>query len=572
MPCPLELVNKMNLEKPSTPSFFAALITALLVLAIGVGLVFWWLPPVTPNTPITPFLLWHYIWTDGFINPNSQCGIDLGCRLSNLSAALHYPPIGWRLALIMTSCFIGAFITFDPMLDQAPLREKFKTLHGGKIRYDADARHSLRARLRRTGPADADSLWLVPHVQLTVNAEGYNIGLLGDHGSGKTGVLRGWAEQVINQGHRTILHDAKGDLTAGLPATDFLLISARDKRGWVWAIGRDIHNAQDAAEVAAKFVPAVTTGERIWPDSARLILAGLIETLQDAHGTEWGWEQLYSAVFQTPLQLYSALEHINSPAAFIIEFSENGTINRTSQSILLTLWIAALSTIKPQVDMARAVPPERRFSVDDWLSPTSKLPKTIVLQHAADYPILSTAISSLLIEIVAGRILAASTPNRHSPWLYLILDELPLLKRLDRLTTLLNVGREKGVRCISATQDWEQIINLYGVHDAATLEARFKIKVICQLGISETRDRVIKNFGGKRTILQWDYAGEGKPKTRRESEVPVIQASQLSDDLGVLRKSKGLEVRVAIFGLGPVAVVNIPFTFWQERRLAHIPL
>lgn len=561
----------MTLEKPLTPALITTLFTALLIVTAGFSFIFWWSPPVT-QMPITPPLLWHYVWTDGFANRNGHCGIDLECRLSHFVTAVTYPPIGWRLALIAGAGALSAVIAFITLIEQVPLRETFRTIRGGQIRYDADARRSLRARLQRTGKPDECSLWLMPYVQLTPTAESYNIGLLGDHGSGKTGVLRGWAEQIIAHGERCILHDAKGDLTAGLPSKNFLLIAARDQRGWVWAIGRDIVNAQDAAEVAAKFVPAGSTGETVWTDSARIILAALIETLQHAHETDWGWQQLYEAVFQTPLQLRAALEKIQSPAALIIDIDENGVLSRTGQSILLTLWIAALSTIKPLVDAARTVPAERRFSIEEWLSPKSKLPKTIILQHAADYPILSTAISALLIEIVAGKILSPSMPNRSSPWLYLILDELPVLKRLDRLPTLLNVGREKGVRCIAATQDWEQIIKLYGKEDAATLEARFKIKVVCQLGISETRDRVVERFGGKRTIVEWDYAGEGKPRTRRESEIPVIQPHQLSDDLGVHRNGKRLDVRVAIFGLGPVAMVNIPFTAWPQRRRAHVPL
>jgi len=206
------------------------------------------------------------------------------------------------------------------------------------------------------------------------------------------------------------------------------------------------------------------------------------------------------------------------------------------------------------------------------LSPNSRLPKTIVLQHAADYPVLSTAISGLLIEIVAGKILAPSSPNRSTAWLHLILDELHVLKHLKRLPELLSVGREKGVRCIAATQDWEQIEKIYGPEDSKTLEARFRIKIVCQLGICETRNRVVEHFGGQRTTLEWDYAGENKPKTRRESQVPVIEHHQLSDELGVFEKGRKLNVRVAIFGLGSPGILNIPFTSWAARRPAHVPL
>lgn len=561
----------MYLEKPLLLPVGAGIVASIVILTTGV-VVFFKLYPAVANIPITPGVVWHHVWTLGIADSNDICNLNIKCRLTNFKDIIQFDPFRHRVILLISSVFIGGIVAFAVAFSKSALRENAQTIHGNKILYDLDARHSLRTRLKRTGQSSKDSLWLIPHVQLTDAAEAFNIGVLGDHGSGKSGVLRGWTDQIINRNQRTIIHDAKGEITAGLPVNRFLLIAARDQRASTWAIGEDIVNAQDAAEVAVKFIPTASTGESIWTDSARSILTALIETLQDRKGTTWRWEDLYDAVFQSPLQIRAELEQISSPAALIIDIDHNGVLSRTSQSILLTLWITALVTIKPLVDLAKAIPKERRFSIKAWLSTQSKLPKTIILQHAADYPILSSAISGLLLEIVSNKILAPSMPSRSEPWLYLILDELPVLKRLEKLPTLLNVGREKGIRCIGATQDWEQIIKLYGPEDAATLEARFKIKVVCALGISETRDRVVERFGGNRTILEWDYAGEGKPKIRRESQIPVIQPSQLSDDLGIYKNGSSLVVRVAIFGLGAVAVVNIPFTAWPQIRRAHVPL
>lgn len=561
----------MYLEKPLLLPVCAGIIASIVILTTGFVVFFKWYPAIA-NIPITPSVIWHYVWTQGIADPNDICNLNIRCRLTNFKQIVQFDPFRHRIILLTFAAFVGGIVAFAAALSKSALRENAQTIHGNKILYDLDARQSLRTKLKRTGQSSKDSLWLMPHVQLTDNAEAFNIGVLGDHGSGKSGVLRGWTDQIVNRNQRVLIHDAKGDITASLPVDRFLLIAARDQRASTWAIGEDIVNAQDAAEVAVKFIPTASTGESIWTDSARSILTALIETLQDRKGTTWRWEDLYDAVFQTPLQIRAELEQISSPAALIIDIDHNGVLSRTSQSILLTLWITALVTIKPLVDLAKAIPKERRFSIKAWLSTQSKLPKTIILQHAADYPILSSAISGLLLEIVSNKILAPSMPSRSEPWLYLILDELPVLKRLEKLPTLLNVGREKGIRCIGATQDWEQIIKLYGPEDAATLEARFKIKVVCALGISETRDRVVERFGGNRTILEWDYAGEGKPKIRRESQIPVIQPSQLSDDLGIYKNGSSLAVRVAIFGLGAVAVVNIPFTAWPQIRRAHVPL
>jgi type IV secretory pathway TraG/TraD family ATPase VirD4 len=197
------------------------------------------------------------------------------------------------------------------------------------------------------------------------------------------------------------------------------------------------------------------------------------------------------------------------------------------------------------------------------------LPRTIILQHNAEYSRLSTAVGGLLVDIVCGKLLSPSAPGRSKPWLHLILDELPVLGHLEQFPRLLNVGREKGAAAIVATQDWEQILKLYGQHDAATLEARFKIKAACALGISETRDRVVAKYAGRRTIETWQVDRKGKEKgvkTRQETEVDVIEASYISDELGARMIGRRLVIRVVIFGLGNPAVIEMPFTKWPERR------
>lgn len=558
----------MKLEKPVLPSAACAFLTTALVALVAT--LYWTVGP--GMLPVTISDISIFLWDQGFARPNSGCGIDLGCRLSNLNLLLEDQEIRRQISLIVASALIGGLVTLVSSMRHAPLRETAPTSRGNRLLYDADARFSFRRYLRRSGKADDNSLWLMPHVQLTKNAEAYNLGVIGSHGSGKTGVLRGWIEQILKRNVLAIIHDAKGDMTEGLPQNDFILVAARDNRTWLWAIGRDITDANAGYELAAKFIPTETTSESIWSDSARSILSALIETLQNERGVNWGWEELYQRVFQTPMQIRSCLVAFESPVADLIELDDQGSLSRTSQSILLTMWIAALKSIRPIAIISKSVPQDRRFSISEWMSPSSTLPKTIVLQHAADYPILSTALSGLLIEIVAGKILAPSSPNRSTPWLHLVLDELPVLRRLERLPELLNVGREKGVRCIAATQDWEQIEKIYGSEDAKTLEARLRIKIVCQLGISATRHHVVEHFGGERTIVEWDYAGENKPKTRRESRVPVIEHHQLSDELGVIQTGNQTNVRVVIFGLGSPGIVNIPFTAWPSQRDAHVPL
>jgi Type IV secretion-system coupling protein DNA-binding domain len=104
--------------------------------------------------------------------------------------------------------------------------------------FEAQGQVSLRKAIAVTGAPQPDSLWLAPYVQLTPVAEASNILVVGDQGSGKSAVIRGWAEQVLVRGERSIIHDAKGDVLSCAPIDKFLLVAPHDARGWTCDIGR----------------------------------------------------------------------------------------------------------------------------------------------------------------------------------------------------------------------------------------------------------------------------------------------------------------------------------------------
>jgi hypothetical protein len=559
----------IKVRKSPGPALAAALLVACGVMIVSFFIMGLLAPFADPN--ITPAYFWKTVWNDGFLR---YCGtglqaFNLECRTANIRAWLIWPPFSLRLGTFLGGTMIAAILAAIWSWKHTSPKETVRTIRGPCPLFGAEGRAALRKAIAVSGAPQPDSLWLAPHVQLTPVAEATNILVIGDQGSGKSAVIRGWAEQILARQERSIIHDAKGDILACAPIDRILLVAPHDATGWNWDIGRDVTNAQGAREVADKLVPSGLELESMWSNGAKAILSGAIEALQRERKTDWRWADLFQFVFKSPKELRAALEAARAPSAHLIELDDEGAANRTTLSLMLALWVAALSTIRP-LAQAEASNKERRFSVNDWLSDRSSLPRTIILQHNAEYPLLSTAISALLVDVVCGKLLSPSAPKRDRPWLHLILDELPVLGRLEQFPKLLNVGREKGAAAIVATQDWEQIQKLYQQHDAATLEARFKVKVVCRLGISETRDRVVSKYAGRRTIETWVVAKKDRSeKTRHESEIDVIEPNYLDDELGVRVVDGFLVVRILVFGLGNPAVVEIPFTQWRKRREAY---
>ena len=63
--------------------------------------------------------------------------------------------------------------------------------------------------------------------------------MVGTQGSGKTGLMRAYITQLVARLGLTFILDIKGDMVAGLPVDQFVLVAAHDARTWELDLGGD---------------------------------------------------------------------------------------------------------------------------------------------------------------------------------------------------------------------------------------------------------------------------------------------------------------------------------------------
>ncbi len=568
------------------PARTGACCAALIMLALTLTALFVLLPPVLVRPDIGPVslplpLLGEELWR---IAVQADCGtglagvLALDCRAAAVWRAVTEPAVAVALlprAVVTVLAMIATvWVTLDRIGMETPRRDGLAHIRGRRLQQDAAARRSLRRHLAGIGRPQEQSLWLLPHVQLPPAAESYNILAIGTQGSGKTGLLRAWLEQLIERGDRVVVHDVKGDMTAGLPADRIILVAPHDARSAAWDIARDIGDRAAALEFATRSIKAAA-GDSMWADGARALWADAIVSLVLEHGRNWTLRHLYDLLTTPPGAFRTALVQGGAASAELIAFDDDGGVQRTSMSLLITLWVAALTTLKPLVDAWEDVPAQKRFSLTEWLHDDTRLPATIVIQKSAEYPELSALVGGLLVERLAGLALAPARRRNPDRKIALVLDELAELGQLRRLPNLLSVGREVGVVTIAAVQDLGQLTEIYGETVARTLEARFGIKVIGRLTAGDTAERISKVLIGDRLVEFFDPrpggAHKGEPPQKRRETHPVFPPERMETELGVHRFHGKILVRCLVLGLGGPALLDVPFTAWPERRPAHRP-
>lgn len=584
----MSITNPFLETKPIMPAILGATFAAVVTLIAGLAILFSaGAPYVVGTNGVVPLNLEMLSRIAAEFLRGDTCSagltklVGLDCRCQYLDRVLQ-AIAGSRVAAIHAVALGAAFVaswatTAYMMYTTASKRERLMTLRGWRLLFDGEGRSSLRAVIARTGRILKRGLWLLPHVQLTDECEGYNILALGTQGSGKTSTLRSFVQQCEARGDQIFIHEVKGDFTAGLPVNPFILVAPHDRRSAAYDIARDIRNEKHAREFAAHAV-AKSEHDSMWGDGARAVWADLVMTLHAENSGAWNWDDLASVLLSPGETIKTTLEAAGKGSASRLIFgSESPEENRTTMSILVTMWVAALTTVLPLAEAWREVPAGRRFSLRQWLDEPRAFPRVIVLQKSSEYPELSGAIGGFLIDRLIALALRPGRPRNPTRKLVFCLDELPECGngRLSGLPRLLNTGREFGIMTLVGIQDISHLVEIWGENLANVLLARFRIKLIHQLGAGDSADRISALLGERRVEYlgpphRDQVSGRWVRETVRET-APVCPADRLESDLGIIKRGHRKMARMLVMGLGNPAIVDMPLTVWRDRRSGHLP-
>ena len=566
------------------PALLAALAAGILTFIVGVLSLFLIAPPTVEvlfhgQVSLASDVALHEILQNLWGHRCTHLSWPVVCRLHWVKAIaeqlLDSPMGANRLAMIGVGIAAASGFAFLFAYADTPPVEALTVMRGRRVQTGAYALRALRHAIRRLGKPQKNDLWLLPEVQLNAASTARNVLLAGTQGSGKTGLLRAFAEQQLNNASgRMFVFDAKGDMLAGLPAESMILVAPQDARSWAIDIGRELTNPLVAMEFAAKCVP-ISEQDPMWAHGTRSVLADIVMALRARSGGVWGWGDLAEVGLSSAAEIRQMLVATGGKSASLLNFGQDPEENRTVMSILITLWVTVLSVIEPLARAWSEVDASRRFTVRDWLATPSQLPRTLLFQKSSDFPELSSTVGSFLAERVAAAALAPARRNAGAEPLTMLLDEFPEVP-IERLPRLLALGREMRVTTIATVQDLGQITALFGPEQGSVVESRFGIRLVLRLEPGETVRRICEVWVGRRQVRKRrdataDELARGLTKPMETVWEDTITPDFLSDGLGVFETSEGKMIRVLVTGFPTLAIIDVPLTTWADRREAHIP-
>jgi len=351
--------------------------------------------------------------------------------------------------------------------------------------------------------------------------------------SGKTVLIRLLLESLDFQ--RAIIYDDKTNVLSQFPirSDSVYILNPFDRRCAAWDIAKDADSSHRTGEIARLLVPDAPNQNPYFANTARQLLAGVMDALNAIAPGKWSFLDLL--ICAQSINIRHVLSQHEPGRALVIDHL-NAT-DQTERGVLSTLQ-QALASYRPVAAAWSHTP--TRISLTDWVRNS---PADLVLGNHDAHKAAMSAINRVFFQLLAESLLDVLTrPVLENPT-FIILDELEQLGTLESLEPLMNKGTSLGITLV------------LGFHDIQTLrryyrEATNGIVTMCghyaflRVNNPETARWASDLMGHQEVLIKQQSKTTSKDQesettSHRHTERPLVRPTELQH-LPLTHKHSGL--------------------------------
>jgi type IV conjugative transfer system coupling protein TraD len=399
----------------------------------------------------------------------------------------------------------------------------------------------LTRLLKRSNKASDLKLGTLPLVK---DSETQHMLITGTTGSGKTNCFHTLLPQVRHKRQRAVIVDTTGEFVSRYyrPGIDILLnpLDARSASRHPWAeCSEDYHYD----ELATNLIP-LTSNDPFWVNSARTVLT---ETLKEyAKEGVLDIQQALTTLTVSPLKELYVLLKDTKAAPLVDPDSEKTALSIRST---LTTAITSLSYLKASTSP---------FSIRRWVQSMDPTDDRWVFftmtpeQRDAVRPLI-TAWTSIAVKSLLG-----CSPNPHNR-LWICIDELPSLHKLQDLQLCLAEGRKYGAAVILGVQNIPQLEERYGSNITKTMIDLCSTKVLFRAASYEIALSLSRALGEQEIMEVQEGISYGANDIRDGVNLALLKQLKPIVTAHDLMGLKNLEGYVMFPEFNAVTRITLPF-------------
>ncbi|WP_236075068.1 type IV secretion system DNA-binding domain-containing protein [Marinobacter nauticus] len=533
---------------------FAWLVLLGLLLATALSLIYIWLS--LDKCTLSNSATYYWAQLKGLIHPYSSIAtgecVPLGSNSSiplklvmeeqffKGAASQVSGQFGWAfLASFILYTPLGAFLAIKAAKRGKEIKED-KFIRGAKLVSVEELKKEVADK---HGPSDLT----IGDFPLPVGFAKKHTLISGTTGAGKSTALTHLLKAIRARGDRAVVYDKKGEFVEKFyrDGVDHILNPA-DSRSHQWTPWEEMASPFDADWIAETLIPENKSngGDPFFRDSPRHVFSAALQKLYLD-----GFRSLSTLLQATAWSDLELLTELVAGTPAETHFSEGN--EKTLASIRSTLVNGVLPLRLLKESDSRGF-----FSIRDWIAQGDEqgaddswlfLPvreSDIEIQK----PLISTWIQS-----VAKGLMARGVNNDRTLWL--IVDELPSLKRIPALSMLMAEGRGFGAAVVLGIQEINQLEEEFGKNTSRTILGLCSTQLHFRLNNADTAEWVSKVLGeAEREEIDEDlnYSADDirdgvRVSSKRQSR-KIVLPSEIMDlpDLTCYAKIWGVEGKARI--------------------------
>ena len=313
-----------------------------------------------------------------------------------------------------------------------------------------------------TFPADLEPLHLI---------------LAGSTGTGKTTLLDEILCTAIPRGDRVILCDPNGHHLSRFSKTGDVVLNPFDRRSPGWSIFNEVRKDFDYDRLSHSVVPDGTGSDKQWHHYAQVLSAETMRALM-----------LRGEGNTAQLMHWLTVAKTNELAKLLTGTPAQGLFDENAAKALASTRFILTTQMNPHKYLQAG-----DFSLRNWLQDESAGNLFVTWREdmqAALMPLIST-----WVDVLCNAVL--SLPADRDRRIWLVLDELGALGRLNSLESALTRGRKHGLCVVAGLQSAAQLDRTYGRESAIVLRSCFRNLVVFAIAKTDpdTADILSRSLG-----------------------------------------------------------------------------
>lgn len=396
----------------------------------------------------------------------------------------------------------------------------------------------LAKLVRRSRSASDLTLAEVPLIK---NSEVQHMLIVGTTGSGKTNCLHELLQQIRSRKQRAIIVDMTGVFIEKYfrPGRDKIL-NPKDQRSEPWSVWGECQNSGHFKTMASLLVPANGYGEETyWVKNARVLFDATANKLkkQGKLTNQIFFDLATDAPVKDIQRFYK-----DTKAAAIVNADGKETV------------MGVRSHLRGNIDSIELFEDTTTpFSIRSWVK-EDQGDGWLFLSSPPEHREEMSSLLSVWTSIATEAINALSRDLKRRIWV--VIDELPAIKKLPTLQTMLAEVRQRGGCVVVGTQDMSLLDEIYGHNIVKSISNLCSTKVVFRIEGAEIAERMSKWLGVQEVSESIENISYGEHKMRDGVNLNDNRKEKPTVHFDKLMKLPNLEAYLKLPGTYPIAKVK----------------